>query len=52
MVMAKKAPTKKVYRDAESGEFTTKKNVEKKPYKTTTETRPTGKPAAKPPKKK
>lgn len=43
----KPEPTKPVYRDAETGEFTTKKNVEKNPGKTTTEQRPTGKPPAK-----
>ena len=42
-----KPPTKPVYRDAKTGEFTSKKNVEKHPERTTTEVRPTGKPPKK-----
>lgn len=39
--------TKKVYRDAETGQFTKKSKVIRHPDKTTTETRPVKKPGRK-----
>ena len=39
--------TKKVYRDGETGQFTKKSDVERRPGKTTTENRPVKKPGRK-----
>jgi hypothetical protein len=50
--MATKPPTKTVYRDSGTGQWTPKANVKRDPDGTQTETRPVRNPPSKPPPKK